>query len=152
RRIVRCRREATGQAASVSKARQRRRGGEVRANARPPMCCRPDNKGDSTAAARQPANHGGGNLQPLVDDAASNALDSPRGRRDHTKTRTLRYVNWHRVIRQPMTTDNHADIVLMTALPLEETALLKYIGPSQESKAGGRTYHRGNVGPYEDIV
>jgi nucleoside phosphorylase len=51
-----------------------------------------------------------------------------------------------------MTQDNHADIVLMTALPLERDALLKYLGPAQESKAKGRQYHRGRVGPYEVVV
>jgi nucleoside phosphorylase len=51
-----------------------------------------------------------------------------------------------------MTQDNHADIVLITALALEEAALLKYIGPTRESKASGRTYHRGKVGPYDVVV
>jgi len=51
-----------------------------------------------------------------------------------------------------MTQDNHTDIVLITALPLEEAALLKFIGATQESKAKGRTYHRGKVGPYDVVV
>src|SRR5690348_16086630 len=51
-----------------------------------------------------------------------------------------------------MTQDNHADIVLMTALPLEEAALLKYAGPFQQSKIKGRTYHRGRIGPYEVVI
>jgi nucleoside phosphorylase len=51
-----------------------------------------------------------------------------------------------------MDEDNNADVVLMTALPLEREALLKYIGPTQESKAKGRQYHRMRVGPYEVVV
>jgi nucleoside phosphorylase len=52
----------------------------------------------------------------------------------------------------PMIQDNRADIVLMTALPVERDALLKYIGPTQGSKAKGREYHKATVGPYEVVV
>jgi nucleoside phosphorylase len=51
-----------------------------------------------------------------------------------------------------MSPENRADVVLLTALPLERDALLKYIGPVQESKAKGREYHRGKVGPYDVVV
>jgi len=51
-----------------------------------------------------------------------------------------------------MTQDNHADIVLITALQLEEQALLKYIGQTEESNAKGRKYHRGTVGHYNVVV
>src|SRR5262249_15771312 len=52
----------------------------------------------------------------------------------------------------PMTQDNHADIVLMTALPLEETPFLKYARSFHQSKTKGRICYRGRIGTYEVVI
>ena len=51
-----------------------------------------------------------------------------------------------------MSRDTDADVLLITALPIERDAVIKFLESPQEQTFKGRIHHRGRIGPYDVIV
>lgn len=51
-----------------------------------------------------------------------------------------------------MAHEGQVDIVLLTALKLEQDAILKYLDEWQDVKTKGRIHQRGKIGPYDVVV